>query len=53
MWQRWRSTDGRLFLTDFGAGYFAGAARLTPAHLLPGTPEYLSLKPEERGTAER
>jgi hypothetical protein len=37
-----RPSDGRLFLTDFGTGYFAGAARLTPAHLLPGTPEYHS-----------
>jgi tRNA A-37 threonylcarbamoyl transferase component Bud32 len=37
-----RPSDGRLFLTDFGAGYFAGSARLTPLHLLPGTPHYRS-----------
>ena len=37
-----RPSDGRLFLTDLGAGYFTGAARLTPAHVLPGTPEYRS-----------
>ncbi|HEX8704200.1 MAG TPA: serine/threonine-protein kinase [Myxococcaceae bacterium] len=37
-----RPSDGRLFLTDLGAGYFAGAARLTPPHFLPGTPEYRS-----------
>ena len=37
-----RPSDGRLFLTDFGAGYFAGAARLTPLHTLPGTPAYRS-----------
>jgi hypothetical protein len=35
-------TDGRLFLLDFGAGHFSGAGRLTPLHLLPGTPEYRS-----------
>jgi hypothetical protein len=34
--------EGRLFLTDFGAGFFSGAARLTPPYLLPGTPEYRS-----------
>jgi hypothetical protein len=39
-----RSSDGRLFLTDFGAGYFTGATRLTPPHMLPGTPEYRSLE---------
>jgi hypothetical protein len=37
-----RPSDGRLFLTDLGAGYFAGAARLTPLHVVPGTPEYRS-----------
>ena len=37
-----RPSDGRLFLTDLGAGYFTGAARLTPAHVLPGTREYSS-----------
>jgi len=37
-----RPADGRLFLTDVGAGYFAGAARLTPPHTVPGTPEYRS-----------
>ncbi len=37
-----RPWDGRLFLTDFGAGYFAGGARVTPLHLLPGTPHYRS-----------
>jgi serine/threonine protein kinase len=39
-----RPSDGRLFLTDFGAGHFSGAGRLTPLHLLPGTPEYRSLQ---------
>jgi serine/threonine protein kinase len=37
-----RPTDGRLFLTDFGGGYFAGAPRLTPWRVLLGTPEYHS-----------
>jgi serine/threonine protein kinase len=37
-----RPSDGRLFLTDFGAGYFAGASRLTPLNLMPGTPAYRS-----------
>ena len=37
-----RHSDGRLFLTDLGAGYFAGATRLTPPHVVPGTPEYRS-----------
>jgi serine/threonine protein kinase len=37
-----RPSDGRLFLTDFGTGYFAGASRLTPMPLLPGTPAYRS-----------
>ena len=37
-----RPEDGRLFLTDFGSGYFAGAMRLTPLPMLPGTPAYRS-----------
>jgi len=37
-----RPADGRLFLTDFGSGHFAGAARLTPLPLLPSTPAYRS-----------
>ncbi len=37
-----RPTDGRLFLTDLGSGHFAGAARLTPLPMLPGTPAYRS-----------
>ncbi len=37
-----RHSDGRLFLTDFGTGYFAGATRLTPMPMLPGTPAYRS-----------
>jgi serine/threonine protein kinase len=37
-----RLSDGRLFLTDFGTGYFAGARRLTPMPVLPGTPAYRS-----------
>ncbi|HEX8698281.1 MAG TPA: serine/threonine-protein kinase [Myxococcaceae bacterium] len=37
-----RPSDGRLFLTDFGTGYFAGAKRLTPMPVLPGTPAYRS-----------
>jgi serine/threonine protein kinase len=37
-----RPADGRLFLTDFGAGFFAGAPRLTPLQVLPGTPHYRS-----------
>jgi serine/threonine protein kinase len=37
-----RPSDGRLFLTDFGTGYFAGARRLTPMRVLPGTPAYRS-----------
>jgi serine/threonine protein kinase len=37
-----RPGDGRLFLTDFGTGYFAGATRQTPLHVLLGTPNYLS-----------
>jgi hypothetical protein len=46
-----RPGDGRLFLTDFGAGYFVGAARMTPLHLIPGTPEYRS--PELWDSAQR
>jgi hypothetical protein len=50
-----RLADGRLFVTDFGAGYLAGAARLTPWHLVPGTPEYRSPQlwepPRQDGTA--
>jgi serine/threonine protein kinase len=46
-----RPSDGRLFLVDFGTGYFAGAARLTPMPLLPGTPAYRS--PEMWQSIER
>jgi hypothetical protein len=37
-----RPSDGRLFLTDLGAGYVEGAGRLTPWNSVPGTPEYRS-----------
>jgi serine/threonine protein kinase len=37
-----RPWDGRLFLTDFGSGHYAGAARLTPLPMQPSTPAYLS-----------
>ncbi|HEX8701519.1 MAG TPA: serine/threonine-protein kinase [Myxococcaceae bacterium] len=37
-----RPGDERLFLTDLGAGYVAGAARLTPWNAVPGTREYHS-----------
>jgi hypothetical protein len=37
-----RPADGRLFLIDFGVGHFAGVSRVTPLHLLPGTPHYRS-----------
>jgi serine/threonine protein kinase len=37
-----RPSDGWLFLTDFGSGYFAGADRLTPLPIHPGTPAYRS-----------
>ncbi len=37
---RW--TDGRAFLTDFGAGHYRGAATLTSKLLPPGTPAYRS-----------
>jgi predicted Ser/Thr protein kinase len=37
-----RLADGRAFLTDFGAGYYRGAATLTSKLLPPGTPAYRS-----------
>jgi serine/threonine protein kinase len=37
-----RSTDSRAVLTDFGSSTYAGAATLTPAAMVPGTPVYLS-----------
>jgi len=37
-----RAGDGRAFLTDFGAGYYRGAATLTSKLLAPGTPAYRS-----------
>nr|WP_307734743.1 serine/threonine-protein kinase [Pyxidicoccus parkwaysis] len=37
-----READGRVFLTDFGAGHYAGAARLTWSVFPPGTPAYRS-----------
>jgi hypothetical protein len=37
-----RPVDERLFLTDFGEGYPAGAARLTPWNSVPGTRDYRS-----------
>jgi serine/threonine protein kinase len=37
-----RPWDGRLFLTDFGSGHYAGAARLTPRPVQPSTPAYRS-----------
>jgi hypothetical protein len=37
-----RRTDGRAFLTDFGAGDYRGAASLTSKLLPPGTPAYRS-----------
>ena len=37
-----RRSDGRAMLTDFGAGYYSGAARLTWQPLPPGTPAYQS-----------
>ncbi|HEX8697869.1 MAG TPA: serine/threonine-protein kinase [Myxococcaceae bacterium] len=39
-----RPADGRLFLTDLGAGIFAGATRQTPWNMGTGTPEYRSLE---------
>ncbi|WP_224249862.1 serine/threonine-protein kinase [Hyalangium gracile] len=35
-----RHTDGRAVLTDFGSGFQAGAATLTPPGVFPGTPVY-------------
>jgi hypothetical protein len=52
-----RPADGRLFLTDFGAGFPAGADRLTPWNSVPGTRDYRSgqlwehLQHAEPGTA--
>jgi hypothetical protein len=37
-----RPADGRVFLTDFGAGHYRGAATLTTKLLPPGTPAYRS-----------
>jgi predicted Ser/Thr protein kinase len=37
-----RLSDGRALLTDFGAGYYRGAATLTSKLLAPGTPAYRS-----------
>jgi len=37
-----RPGDGQVFLTDFGAGYYRGAATLTSQLLPPGTPNYRS-----------
>jgi serine/threonine protein kinase len=37
-----RPADGRVFLTDFGAGHYRGAATLTSKLLPPGTPAYRS-----------
>jgi hypothetical protein len=37
-----RPSDGWLFLTDFGSGHYAGAARLTPRLVQPSTPAYRS-----------
>jgi len=41
-----RLKDGRAFLTDFGTGWYIGAATLTPPLCFPGTPAYRS--PESR-----
>jgi eukaryotic-like serine/threonine-protein kinase len=41
-----RLSDGRAFLTDFGTGYYPGAAALTPPLWFPGTPAYRA--PESR-----
>ncbi|WP_338050655.1 serine/threonine-protein kinase [Pyxidicoccus caerfyrddinensis] len=35
-----REVDGQVFLTDFGSGHYAGAARLTWSAFPPGTPAY-------------
>ncbi len=45
-----RPADGWVFLTDFGAGHFRGAATLTSKLLPPGTPAYRS--PEAWGFLE-
>lgn len=45
-----RPADGRVFLTDFGAGHYRGAATLTSKLLPPGTPAYRS--PEAWGFLE-
>jgi hypothetical protein len=37
-----RPGDGRVFLTDFGSGHYAGAAPLTRQQLPPSTPAYRS-----------
>ncbi len=37
-----RRSDGRAVLTDFGAGHYYGAARLTWQSMPPGTPAYQS-----------
>ncbi|HLL06995.1 MAG TPA: serine/threonine-protein kinase, partial [Myxococcaceae bacterium] len=37
-----RPWDGALFLTDFGSGHYAGAARRTPRPQQPSTPAYRS-----------
>jgi serine/threonine protein kinase len=37
-----RHVDSRLFLADFGAGFFSGTARMTPPRQPVGTPEYRS-----------
>ena len=37
-----RRGDGRVFLSDFGTGHYAGAATLTPKAFVPGTPAYQS-----------
>ncbi|MFP2933187.1 serine/threonine-protein kinase [Pyxidicoccus sp. 3LG] len=37
-----RNSDGHVFLTDFGAGTFVGASRLTSPPFPPGTPSYRS-----------
>jgi len=37
-----RRSDGRAMLTDFGAGHYQSAARITSQPLPPGTPDYRS-----------
>jgi eukaryotic-like serine/threonine-protein kinase len=46
-----RRSDGRAMLMDFGTGFYAGAATLTPPLWFPGTPAYRS--PESRQFALR